>query len=427
MKVNSFAVLVSIAWITSALAQPSGSYGIVDEPAPAAPTGGATRRSSADLEKLAAPIALYPDPLIATILAAAVYPMEIVLAGRLLENTDSTSEIEAQTWDPNVKAVAKIPEVLKEMSTDLNWTSELGLAFLQQDQELMDAIQALRGKAQAAGTLVSNPQQVVVVTNAVVERVYEQQVVYMTNTVVEIQPSDPEVIYVPEYDPAIVYSTAPVYVDPAAPLVTFGVGIAVGAIIANNCDWHYGGVYVGGGGLVMWGGGGHPPYYPPPPGHRPPPYHPPSGYRPPPPGIRPPGYPPPGARPSTATTTHSTRWQANQTRLGTAGASTQEARGWGLAGAPAGREPAPGTGAVGARPSTGNVSPSAKTSAGAVGGGGRPATPGAVTPAAGPSSAPRGPSPSAFGGVDAGSNHQSYSDRGAMSRGGGGGGAGRRR
>ena len=104
----------------------------------------------------------------------------------------------------------------------------------------------MRGKAQKAGTLQTTPQQVVTVTNVVVEKTVEQQVVVVTNTIVQIQPSNPQVVYVPTYNPYTVYYPPPAYVyNPLAPLVTFGAGVAVGAIIANNCDWHHGGCYHG--------------------------------------------------------------------------------------------------------------------------------------------------------------------------------------
>lgn len=125
------------------------------------------------------------------------------------------------------------------------------------------------------------------VTNTVVEKIVEQQVTVVTNTVVQITPSSPEVVYVPTYNPAYVYAPPPGYVyDPYAPLVAFGAGIVVGAIIWNDCDWHHGGVYVGHHGTVVWTSGDthHPDggHSPPPPGNRPPP----AGNRPPP-GVRP--------------------------------------------------------------------------------------------------------------------------------------------
>lgn len=417
----------------------AGSYSFVwqhpamaaAEAAPAPPPSAPAQRSAADLEKLAAPIALHPDPLIAIILPAAVYPVEIVQAARFVKDTNNIPLVDQQPWDANVKAVAKFPELVAKMDADLAWTVELGRAFLEQPKELMDTIQALRAKAQKAGTLQTTPQQVVVVTNIVVEKTVEQQVVVVTNTVVQIEPANPQVIYVPSY-PATVYYPPPAYVyNPYAPLVTFGVGLAVGAIIANNCDWH--------GGCVWWGGGYH--------GdvdididrnttiNR---------------GERPTNRPTsPGARPTQQ------KWQPDQSRLRASGApasaQTREARGWSGGGTQTAQRPA--TGAVGTRPSQ---SPASGM------GGARPATqpsynwsqrpaasqqparsPGAsygqrpASPAGGarPTTSwqqPAGsrPSPSvsrpsaqpssAFSGVNSGSSARSFSNRGAVSRGGGG-------
>jgi Protein of unknown function (DUF3300) len=328
------------------------------------PPSAAPKRSAAELEKLAAPIALYSDPLIAVILPAAVYPVEIVQAARFVADTNNIPNLDGQPWDENVKAVARFPSVIQKMNTDLGRTVELGQAFLDQPQELMDAMQALRAQAQTVGTLQTTPQQIVVVTNAVVERTYESQIVYVTNTVIQIQPSDPQVIYVPVYSPTVVYAPPPTYVySPVTPLITFGMGVAVGVIFSNNhCDWHYGGVYYGPSRVVIWGGSGYrPPYYPPPPGYRPPYYHPPPGYRPPyyPPGYRPPAYPPgyyaprpipySGQKPP-ATTLPAQRWQPDSSRLRNTGVpssppsvNTLEARGWGSTGAATTR-PAPNTG-----------------------------------------------------------------------------------
>ena len=254
--------LILGATVPAALAQQPTSpsypvYKVTNTPAPTAtspapaatpapPPSAPAQRSAADLEKLVAPIALYPDPLIATILPASVYPLEIVQAARFVANTNNLAKLDAQPWDDNVKAVARVPAVIQKMNDDLSWTMELGEAFLAQDKDVMDAIQNLRGKAQKAGTLQTTPQQIVTVTNiVVVEKTVEQQVVVVTNTIVQIQPSNPQVVYVPTYNPYTVYYPPPAYVyNPYAPLVTFGAGIAVGAIIANNCDWHHGGVVV---------------------------------------------------------------------------------------------------------------------------------------------------------------------------------------
>ena len=163
-----------------------------------------------------------------------------------MADTNNLAKLDAQPWDDNVKAVARVPEAIKKLNDDLAWTMELGEAFLAQDKDVMDAIQSMRGKAQKAGTLQTTPQQIVTVTNMIVEKTVEQQVVVVTNTVVQIQPASSTVVYVPTYNPYTVYYPPPAYVyNPYAPLVTFAAGVAMGAIIANNCDWYHGGCYHG--------------------------------------------------------------------------------------------------------------------------------------------------------------------------------------
>ena len=218
---------------------------------------GPPQRTAAELEKLVAPIALYPDPLIATILPASVYPLEIVQAARFVKDTNNLAKLDEQPWDENVKAVARVPAVIEKMNDDLSWTMDLGQAFLDQQKEVMDTVQTLRGKAQTMGTLKTTPQQVVVVTNTIIEKTVEQRVVFVTNTVVQIQPSNPQIVYVPTYDPWHVYYPPPVYYAGPPPVVTFAVGVTVGLIIANNCDWHHGGIYVGHHGVAVVGGGFH--------------------------------------------------------------------------------------------------------------------------------------------------------------------------
>ena len=244
-------------------------------------------------------MALYPDPLIAVMLPAAAYPVQVVNAARFVANPSNLAAIDDQPWDDNVKAVARFPEVIQYMSDNLNWTVDLGDAFTEQPLELMDAIQALRARAQSAGTLQTTPEQVVIVTNAVVERTFETQIVYVTNTIIQIIPSDPQVVYVPVYNPAVAFAPRPTFVR-TAPLITFRPGIRAGIILSNrHVNWYYGGVYYGPGGFSFWGGSafGRYPYFPPPPHFRPPPYRPRPGWRPPRPGYRPPGFPPPGALP----------------------------------------------------------------------------------------------------------------------------------
>jgi hypothetical protein len=453
-------LLLTIVWSIAAFAQ--------DQPGsiPAPPPSEPAQRSAEDLEKLTESIALYPDPLIAVILPAAAYPVEIVQAARFVSNTNNLATLDTQPWDDNVKAVARFPAVIQKMSDELAWTVELGQAFVEQPLDLMDAIQSLRTRAQSVGTLQTTPQQVVTVTNAVVQRTYETQVVYVTNTIVQIMPANPQVVYVPVYTPAIVYAPPPAYVySPAVPLITFGVGIAVGAIIANNhCNWYYGGVYYGRGGFIAWGGGRYP-YYPPPPRYRPPPYRPPPGYRPPPPGYRPP-YRPPENRPATLPT----RWQPDQNRLRRSGSpggaqaavTTMEARGWGSGPARPATQPAPATrpspstpttGAIGNRPSLGNnpappatgtvgnrpsTTPGTRPSSGA--GANRPSPgtapsvsqptarpapgnpgtgPGTTRPA--PATRPTSPRQPSYGGalsdLNSGAAAQNFGNRGAVSRG----------
>jgi hypothetical protein len=362
---------------------------------PVAPPSAPAQLSEADLETLAQPIALYPDPLLAVMLPASVYPLEIVQAARFVQDTNNIPLLDNQPWDDNVKAVAKYPTVIQKMNDDLQWTIQLGNAFADQPADLMNAIQVLRAKAQGAGTLKSTPEQIVTVTNAVVERYYDTQIVYVTNTIVEIQPANPEIVYVPVYNPTYVYYPPPGYVySPVFVRIYWGPYVT-----PYRCNWWYGGVYVGGGGMVVWGGRGpyHPPYYPCPPGYRPPPYRPPPGYRPPPPGHRPPGYPPPGNRPPgnrppgnqppgnrppgnqppgnrppgnnppgnrppgqggpTTLPVNDAPWKPDPTRRQNAGTGgsrdTRESRGWNPS-TPS-TSPAPGTGNIGNRPSTGDV------------------------------------------------------------------------
>ncbi len=276
-----------------------------------ASVSGLPARPAAALEKLAAPIALYPDPLIAVLLPAAAYPVDIADAARFIAANGNVNNLDSFPWDVNVKAVARFPSVIQKMSSDLNWTVELGQAFARQPAELMNAIQALRNQALAVGALSSTAEQVVNYSKAMVESGDNGEGRYVTNTVVEILPANPEVIYVPEYNPAIIYAPASAYSYRAgAPLLTFGPGYPYGAIPINNrLDWYYGGIYYGPPLTPVWSGGAHGyyPFYPRPPYPRPPWYwnYPHHGNHPSPPGDhpKPPGKPgqppgkPPGDRP----------------------------------------------------------------------------------------------------------------------------------
>src|SRR3974390_1115977 len=212
-------------------------------PPPSAPS----RQSASELEKLALPIALHPDPLIAIILPAAAYPLEIVQAARFVKDTNNIPKVDQQPWDENVKAVAKFPELISMMDRDLSWTIQLGQAFVEQPKELMDTIQDLRAKAQKLGTLKTTPQKIVTVTNIVVVQTNVTEVVNVTKEIIEIAPADPTVIYVPSYPPTIYYPWYPYYVYPA-PVVSFGVGFFWGMAWASHWtshrNWSYGHVNI---------------------------------------------------------------------------------------------------------------------------------------------------------------------------------------
>jgi hypothetical protein len=198
-----------------------------------------------ELEQIAAPIALYPDAVLAQALMAATYPLEVVMAARFAQaNPGLTAEalneaLTAQNWDDSVKSLVVVPQILSMMNEQLAWTQKLGDAFLAQREELMDAIQRLRARAQAEGTLATTPQQVVTVEPAPAEG----------PPVIGIEPAEPGVVYVPTYDPLVVYGPwpypayPPYYYYPPGWIVggffSFGVGIVVGAALWGRCDWHH--------------------------------------------------------------------------------------------------------------------------------------------------------------------------------------------
>jgi hypothetical protein len=198
--------------------------------------------AAAELEALVAPIALYPDPLLGQVLVAATYPLEIVQAQQwMARQPDLTGDalLEAaqkQPWDPSVQSLVAFPDVIKRLTENIGWTTDLGNAFLAQQSELMDAVQRLRLQAKQAGKLSSSEQQTVT-TKQIEQR-----------TVIEVQPVSTQVVYVPIYNPALVWG-APVYPypmiyyppppRPGALFISFGVGIAVGAAIHHG-GWGYG-------------------------------------------------------------------------------------------------------------------------------------------------------------------------------------------
>ncbi len=233
--------------------------------APSGYSGQGAPLTAEELQQLTGPIALYPDSLVAQILGAATFPDQIAAADNFVHQSNLTGStlmqaVDTQPWDPSVKALTQFPSVLDNMSKNLSWTSALGEAYHTQAADVMSAIQFLRAKAQAAGNLKSGSQIVV-----------EQQ---SPQTIV-IQSANPQVVYVPTYNPAIVYGTPYVYPSyvyvappPSTAVLAFGVGIAVGAMMAGgccgwgysswNCGWHSTTVVYRGGayyGNSAWHGG----------------------------------------------------------------------------------------------------------------------------------------------------------------------------
>jgi hypothetical protein len=185
-----------------------------------------------ELDNLVAPIALYPDPLIAQILPAATFFDEIDQAARYVRQYGSAARIDDMPWDVSVKAIAHYPDVLNMLDQKQDWTVALGQAYIDQPQEVMDAIQRLRAAAEAEGNLYSTPQQQVVVGA----------------DDISIVPASPEYIYVPVYDPQVVYVEP---YDPSYTIITFSTGFFIGAWLNRDCDWHRHRVYYHG-----WRGGG---------------------------------------------------------------------------------------------------------------------------------------------------------------------------
>ncbi|WP_321947460.1 DUF3300 domain-containing protein [Paraburkholderia sp. J10-1] len=198
----------------------------------------AIQRSPEELQQLVAPIALYPDTLVAQILAAATHLAEVVSANRWMQahaqlKSDAlAAQVDQQYWDPSVKALTEFPAVLSNMDEDVVWTSSLGDAYLSQPQQVMAAIQALRQRALAAGNLQANAQQTVT----------------SEGDLISIAPAAPDVVYVPEYDPSLVYG-APLAAWPGwypytslylgGPGIVFGSGFALGYFGGYGWGWHH--------------------------------------------------------------------------------------------------------------------------------------------------------------------------------------------
>jgi hypothetical protein len=170
-----------------------------------------------ELDLLLGPIALYPDPLIAVLLPAATQSSEIVSVVRFLNAGGDANDIEAQPWSDSVKALAYYAEVIRWMDENIEWTAQVGEAFLKQPEDVMDAIQRLREMARSLGNLQTTPEQIVEVADGDID----------------ILPMDPDYVYVPVYEPRVVYSR------PAAAIggVRFDGGLSVGGWLRHDWDW----------------------------------------------------------------------------------------------------------------------------------------------------------------------------------------------
>jgi hypothetical protein len=239
------------ALLVGLLAAPEGAVLLAQEAPPDASTAAEApdevKLNGDQLEALVAPIALYPDPLLAQVLVASTYPVDVIAAQQWLSKNSTlkgealTKAAQDQDWDPSVQGLVSVPDALKVLGDNVKWTQDLGDAFLAQQGEVMDAVQRLRTKAKDGGKLASSEQQTV-----------ETKVVE-DKTIIEIEPTSTEVIYVPSYSPSVVwgvgyYPYPPMYYPPyyGGAWIGFGVGIAVGIGIAGG--WPY---------ASHWGGGGN--------------------------------------------------------------------------------------------------------------------------------------------------------------------------
>ena len=199
---------------------------------------------AAQLDSLVAPVALYPDPLLSQLLVASTYPIEVVQLQQWLAQNPNLKDqaladaVQKQDWDPSIQAMSAFPAVVKQLADNIKWTTDLGNAFIDHEGDVMDAVQRMRAKAAAAGNLKSTQQQTV-----------ETKVVE-TKTVVVIQPATPQVVYVPVYNPLVVFGP-PIYPYPAiyypppgyfagGMAISFGSGVSIGVWGGGGWGWGFG-------------------------------------------------------------------------------------------------------------------------------------------------------------------------------------------
>jgi len=254
-KVAAALVLTVPVGMTVALAQEP----VLGDQQQAAPR---TALTAQQLDNLVAPLALYPDPLLSQVLVAATYPLEVVEANQWLQQNRSltgTALMDAakqQNWDPSVQALVAFPDVLARLNQDVRWTTDLGNAFLGQQKDVMAAVQRLRARAQANGKLKTTPQETVGTENR------------DGQSAITIQPADPQVIYVPTYDPAYVWGPPAYGYYPPLYYPTYGFGFGFGIPIGGfffgwpgwggwgwGFNWFGGGLFVNGGFFGRYGYG----------------------------------------------------------------------------------------------------------------------------------------------------------------------------
>ena len=237
MKLSGQALIVFLCCLLVQFTAQARSYGPGGQSNEQSPTQ-TVLQSPQELQQLVAPIALYPDALVAQVLAASTYPTEIVEAERWmqghsnLKGEELAGEVDKQPWDPSVKALTQFPSVLENMDKNLSWTSSLGDAYANQPQAVTDAVQAMRQQARKAGQLNSNEQE---------------KVTTQGNTIV-IQPANADVVYVPAYDPWLVYGDPIVAYPGWVPVpgifyggtsVYFGGGFGIGFFGGFGWGWHH--------------------------------------------------------------------------------------------------------------------------------------------------------------------------------------------
>ncbi len=237
-------IFVAVVCVLSLMSRDTLAFAAQDQPAQSeAPTEEAAPKVPNDqLDALVAPIALYPDPLLSQVLVASTYPLEIIqLQQWLATHKDLKDEalveaVKKEGWDASIQAMAALPDAVKQLAENIKWTTDLGNAFLAQQSDVMDAVQRMRAKAKGAGNLKSNEQMKV-----------ETKVVE-SKTVVVIEQASPQVVYVPSYNPVVVYGP-PVYPYPpivypstgavvAGMAISFGVGVAMGAAWGGGWGYH---------------------------------------------------------------------------------------------------------------------------------------------------------------------------------------------